>query len=70
MNPRIGCASDFLFAYVPYGPLKQLDLFFHSIKCCQEGLEKVHISCYLFPYAAAAIKLTVKLMMHRKSQNP
>lgn len=40
-NPRIGCASDFVFAYVPYGPLKQMDMFFHSIKCCMKGMEKV-----------------------------
>lgn len=38
-NPRIGCAADFLFAYVPYGPLMQLEMFFHSIKCCMNGLE-------------------------------
>lgn len=38
-NPRIGCAADFLFAYVPYGPLMQLEMFFHSIKCCKSGLE-------------------------------
>ena len=39
-NPRIGCAADFLFAYVPYGPLMQLEMFFHSIKCCKNGLEE------------------------------
>lgn len=39
-NPRIGCAADFLFAYVPYGPLMQLEMFFHSIHCCKSGLEE------------------------------
>jgi hypothetical protein len=38
-NPRIGCAADFLFAYVPFGPMKQLDMFFHSVECCKSGLE-------------------------------
>jgi len=38
-NPRIGCAADFLFAYVPYGPLRQLDMFFHAIACCDKGME-------------------------------
>jgi hypothetical protein len=37
-DPRVGCAADFLFAYVPYGPLKQLDMFFHSIDCCDKGM--------------------------------
>jgi hypothetical protein len=40
-NPRIGCASDFVFAYVPWGPMKQLEMFFHSVDCCKKGLEKV-----------------------------
>jgi hypothetical protein len=38
-NPRIGCASDFVFAYVPFGPIKQLEMFFHSVDCCRRGLE-------------------------------
>lgn len=38
-NPRIGCASDFVFAYVPFGPIKQLEMFFHSVACCERGLE-------------------------------
>lgn len=38
-NPRIGCASDFVFAYVPEGPKKQLEMFFHSVDCCRKGLE-------------------------------
>lgn len=40
-NPRIGCAADFLFAYVPFGPMKQLQMFFHAVDCCKKGLEKV-----------------------------
>ena len=39
-NPRVGCAADFLFAYVPYGPLRQLDMFFHSVECCNKGMEE------------------------------
>jgi hypothetical protein len=30
-DPRVGCASDFVFAYVPFGPLKQLEMFFHAV---------------------------------------
>lgn len=40
-NPRIGCASDFVFAYVPFGPIQQLKMFFHSVDCCRKGMEKV-----------------------------
>lgn len=43
-NPRIGCASDFVFAYVPFGPIKQLEQFFHSVESCKEGLEEVGTS--------------------------
>ncbi|KAL6781746.1 hypothetical protein ACKKBF_B09280 [Auxenochlorella protothecoides x Auxenochlorella symbiontica] len=38
-NPRIGTASDFVFAFVPAGPLKQLEMFFHSVQCCRAGKE-------------------------------
>ena len=40
-NPRIGCASDFVFAYVPFGPIKQLEMFFHSVDACRAGKEEV-----------------------------
>jgi len=40
-NPRIGCASDFVFAYVPFGPIKQLEMYFHAVDCCRKGLEEV-----------------------------
>lgn len=39
-NPRIGCASDFVFAYVPFGPIKQLEMYFHSIDACRQGKEE------------------------------
>ena len=38
---RIGTASDFVFAFVPHGPKKQLDLIFHAIGCHQQGLSRV-----------------------------
>ena len=40
-NPRIGCASDFVFAYVPFGPLKQLEMYFHAVEACRQGREGV-----------------------------
>ena len=40
-SARIGSASDFVFAFVPHGPKKQLDLFFHAMKCYQGGLLEV-----------------------------
>jgi hypothetical protein len=39
-NPRIGCASDFVFAYVPFGPIKQLEMYFHSVDACRQGKEE------------------------------
>ena len=42
-NPRIGTASDFVFSFVPSGPLKQLEMFFHAVECCRNGLEKVRL---------------------------
>jgi hypothetical protein len=39
-NPRIGCASDFVFAYVPFGPIKQLEMYFHSVDVCRQGKEE------------------------------
>lgn len=39
-NPRIGTASDFVFAYVPFGPQKQLEMFFHSAEQIKLGREK------------------------------
>jgi hypothetical protein len=41
---RIGTASDFVFAFVPHGPKKQLDLIFHAIGCHQQGLSQVRQS--------------------------
>lgn len=38
---RIGTASDFVYAFVPHGPKKQLDLVFHAISCHQRGLSAV-----------------------------
>ena len=35
---RIGTASDFVYAFVPHGPKRQLDLMFHAIKCHQRDL--------------------------------
>ncbi len=40
---RIGTASDFVYAFVPHGPKKQLDLVFHAINCHQRGLSRVRI---------------------------
>lgn len=40
-NPRIGTASDFVFAFVPAGPMKQLEMYFHVVDCCKKGLESV-----------------------------
>lgn len=40
---RIGTASDFVYAFVPHGPKRQLDLVFHAIKCHQRGLGAVRI---------------------------
>ncbi|KAL4419583.1 hypothetical protein ABPG77_004832 [Micractinium sp. CCAP 211/92] len=39
-NPRIGTASDFVFAYVPLGPQKQLEMFFHSMDLIRQGREE------------------------------
>ena len=38
---RIGTASDVIYAFVPAGPKKQLDMFFHGIECRRNGLEEV-----------------------------
>ena len=42
-NPRIGCASDFVFAYVPFGPIKQLEMYFHSVDACRKGKEEASL---------------------------
>ncbi|KAL4457342.1 hypothetical protein ABPG75_012207 [Micractinium tetrahymenae] len=39
-NPRIGTASDFVFAYVPLGPQKQLEMFFHAVDLIRQGREE------------------------------
>ena len=47
---RIGTASDVVYAFVPAGPKKQLDMFFHGIECRQKGLGEVvyaSVSCSL-----------------------
>lgn len=36
-SARIGTASDFVYAFVPHGPKKQLDLFFHAIRCSKSN---------------------------------
>ncbi|KAK9827287.1 hypothetical protein WJX81_000437 [Elliptochloris bilobata] len=41
---RIGTASDVVYAFVPAGPKKQLDMFFHGIDCRRHGLEKAFIA--------------------------
>ena len=41
---RIGTASDVTYGYVPVGPKKQLDMFFHGIKCRQRGHEAVRLT--------------------------
>ena len=38
-SPRIGTASDFVFAHVPVGPQQQIDMFLHAVLCCKAGLE-------------------------------
>ena len=46
---RVGTASDFVYAFVPHGPKKQLDLIFHAITCHRTGLIAVgqHALCHL-----------------------
>ena len=34
---RIGTASDVTYGYVPVGPKKQLDMFFHGMECYKRG---------------------------------
>ncbi|KAK9828833.1 hypothetical protein WJX72_002308 [[Myrmecia] bisecta] len=34
---RIGTASDFVYAFVPEGPKRQIDLFLHSYTCHKQG---------------------------------
>ncbi|KDD72635.1 hypothetical protein H632_c3095p0 [Helicosporidium sp. ATCC 50920] len=35
-NPRIGCAADFVFGFVPAGPMAQLSMAFRSFALCRE----------------------------------
>ena len=34
---RIGTAQDGIYAYVPAGPHKQIDMFLHSYACYKRG---------------------------------
>ena len=43
-NPRLGCASDWVWFNVPHGPLKQIDSFVAAVKACKNGKEEV--CCY------------------------
>lgn len=43
-NPRLGCASDWVWFNVPHGPLKQIDSFIAAQKACEEGREEVRLS--------------------------
>jgi hypothetical protein len=38
---RVGTASDVTYGYVPVGPKKQLDMFFHGMECRRRGQEAV-----------------------------
>ncbi|PRW20755.1 FAD NAD(P)-binding domain-containing [Chlorella sorokiniana] len=39
-NPRIGTASDFVFAFVPAGPISQLEMYFHAVEQIKLGRER------------------------------
>ena len=40
---RIGTAQDGIFAYVPAGPHKQLDMFLHAYDCYKRGRLQVPV---------------------------
>ena len=51
---RIGTASDVVYAFVPAGPKKQLDMFFHGIECRENGLEEVAV------HASVVARVSIK----------
>jgi len=54
---RIGTASDVTYGYVPVGPKKQLDMFFHGMACRQRGQEAVRLAAMHTQCLSAALCL-------------